>query len=181
MMRNRVPLDELDGPVAAPGHHKVLFENDEVRVLETTIRAGDVTPLHTHLTPTLLVVQSGSHFLRRAEDGSVLLDTRADPAFSLPRVSFSPPTPRHTLENTGADDLVVIGVELKHLAGRLTAVRSSGGRRGARRRPRSRPTPAIWIRRSRSPNASTDTTAAIAPNCDDVTAATAIPSRAPNA
>ena len=106
-------LDELDGATAAPDHHKVLFENDEVRVLETTIRSGDVTPLHTHLAPTLLYVVSGSHFLRRDERGATLVDTRADPEFILPKVMFSAPTPKHTLENTGADDLIVIGVELK--------------------------------------------------------------------
>jgi hypothetical protein len=39
---------ELDGPIAAPAQHKVLFENDRVHVLETTIRVGEVTPLHTH-------------------------------------------------------------------------------------------------------------------------------------
>ncbi len=27
----------LDGVIAAPDHHRVIFENDAVRVLETTI------------------------------------------------------------------------------------------------------------------------------------------------
>ena len=49
---------DLDGVIAAPDHHKVIFENDVVRVLETTIRAGDITPLHTHLTPTVVYVIS---------------------------------------------------------------------------------------------------------------------------
>jgi mannose-6-phosphate isomerase-like protein (cupin superfamily) len=104
--------DELDGVIAAPDHHRVLFENDVVRVIETTIRAGDRTPVHTHLAPTAMYVISGSHFVRRDPDGAVMLDTRADSAFVLPRVMYSPGTPRHTLENTGPDDLVVIGVEL---------------------------------------------------------------------
>jgi quercetin dioxygenase-like cupin family protein len=110
-------LDELDGVAAAPDHHEVLFENDRVRVIRTTIRAGDTAPLHTHLAPTVQYLVSGSHFHRRAEDGSTLLDTKADPAFVLPQVSFSSGTPRHTLENTGDDDLVVIGVELKQAGG----------------------------------------------------------------
>ena len=105
--------DGLDGVIAAPDHHTVLFENDRVRVLETTIRAGDITPIHTHLTPTAMYVVSGSHFLRRDETGATLLDTRADPDFVMPRVMFSEGIPRHTLENTGSDDLIVIGVELK--------------------------------------------------------------------
>ena len=110
-------LDELDGAIAAPGNHKVLFENDEVRVLETTIAAGEVTPLHTHLAPTVMYVVSGSHFIRRDEHGATMVDTRADPDFVLPKVLFAATTPRHTIENTGADTLVVIGVELKHPRG----------------------------------------------------------------
>jgi mannose-6-phosphate isomerase-like protein (cupin superfamily) len=106
-------VDELDGIVAAPGNHTVLFENDEVRVLETTIRAGETTPLHTHLVPTAIYVVSGSQFVRRDEHGAILVDTRADPAFVMPRAMFNAPLGRHTIENTGADDLVVIGVELK--------------------------------------------------------------------
>jgi mannose-6-phosphate isomerase-like protein (cupin superfamily) len=104
--------DEFDGATAAPDHHRVIFENDVVRVLETTIRPGDRTPVHTHLTPTVLYVISGSQFVRRDPDGVVLVDTRADPSFVLPRVMYSPGTPPHTLEHAGPDDLVVIGVEL---------------------------------------------------------------------
>jgi mannose-6-phosphate isomerase-like protein (cupin superfamily) len=110
-------LDELDGVAAAPKNHTVIFENDDVRVLETTIAAGEKTPLHTHLAPTVMYVLSGSHFIRRDEHGATMVETRANPDFVLPRVLFSASTPRHTIENTGADDLVVIGVELKHSGG----------------------------------------------------------------
>ena len=110
----RMALDELDGVAVAPDIHRVIFENDEVRVLETTIAAGEITPLHTHLTPTVMYVLSGSHFIRRDEHGATMVDTRANPDFVLPKVLFAESTPRHTLENTGADDLVVIGVELKN-------------------------------------------------------------------
>jgi hypothetical protein len=112
-----VTRDELDGVDAAPGNHTVLFENDRVRVLRTTIPAGTVTPLHTHLTPTVQYVLSGSHFVRRDENGVTMFDTRADPDFVLPQVQFAEPIPRHTIENTGDDDLIVIGVELKGAPG----------------------------------------------------------------
>jgi mannose-6-phosphate isomerase-like protein (cupin superfamily) len=110
-------LDALDGVAVAPDNHKVIFENEEVRVLETTIAAGEVTPLHTHLAPTVMYVLSGSHFIRRDEGGATMVDTRATPDFVLPKVLYSASTPRHTLENTGTDDLVVIGVELKNPRG----------------------------------------------------------------
>lgn len=108
-----MPLDELDGVTIAPDIHRVVFENDVVRVLEITIRAGTTTPLHTHLVPTVTYRISGSDFIRRDEHGSTMFDSRADPDAGVPRVSFTPSTPRHTIENIGDDDLVVIGVELK--------------------------------------------------------------------
>ncbi len=109
--------DEFDGVAVAPDNHKVIFENDEVRVLEVTIEAGEVTPLHTHLAPTLMYVLSGSQFIRRDESGATMVDTRANPDFVLPKVLFAAPMPRHTIENTGTDDLVVISVELKNPRG----------------------------------------------------------------
>jgi hypothetical protein len=60
-----------------------------------------------------MYVISGSHFIRRDEHGATMLDTRADPDLALPRVLYAASTPRHTIENTGSDDLVVISVELK--------------------------------------------------------------------
>ena len=104
--------DELDGPAADPGHHRILFENEVVRVLETTIPAGDRTPVHSHLTPTASYIVSGSHMVRRDPEGTILLDTRMDPTFVMPRVQFSTGIPPHTLENPGPEDIVVIGVEL---------------------------------------------------------------------
>jgi quercetin dioxygenase-like cupin family protein len=50
--------DELDALVAAPAHHKLLFENERVRVLETRIAAGDRTPVHTHRWPAALYILS---------------------------------------------------------------------------------------------------------------------------
>jgi hypothetical protein len=42
-----------------------------------------------------------------------MLDTRADPGFVPPRVLHAGALPRHTLESSGPDDLIVTGVELK--------------------------------------------------------------------
>ena len=110
-------LGPLDGVVVAPANHHVLFENDHVRVLLTTIAVGETTPLHTHLAPTATYIESGSHLVRRDEHGAVMLDTRATPGFVLPRVLWSDGLGMHSLENTGDDPIVAIGVELKEHAG----------------------------------------------------------------
>lgn len=107
-------MNDLDGPSAAPSHHRVVFENEHVRVLETVICAGDTAPLHTHLRRHVNVVHSGSHFIRRDQSGSVLIDTRSmEPPFVFPEVMWSDGLSAHTLENTGDDDIRVHAVELK--------------------------------------------------------------------
>ena len=71
-------------------------------MLETLVPAGDTTPVHTHLPPTVMYVPSGSGFIRRDPDGTVKLDTsRLDPLFEMPSVLWSDGNPAHTLEDTG--------------------------------------------------------------------------------
>ena len=46
----------LDAVVAAPDHHKVLFENDRLRVLEVTLPPQDEEPVHHHRWPSVFVL-----------------------------------------------------------------------------------------------------------------------------
>src|SRR5665811_1634608 len=104
---------ELDGVTAAPDHHEVLFENDRVRVVETIVKVGDTTPVHTH-PRTVMYVVSGDQFIRRGDTGRVMVDTREEgESFEMPPVIWSDGTPPHVIENPGSKDLIVIGVELK--------------------------------------------------------------------
>lgn len=48
----------LDAVVAAPRHHKVLFENDNLRVLEVTLEPNDEEPVHHHRWPSVFVFDS---------------------------------------------------------------------------------------------------------------------------
>lgn len=52
---------ENDALVAAPQHHRLLFENDEVRVLEVTVPPGVREPLHAHRYPSVLYYVSAAH------------------------------------------------------------------------------------------------------------------------
>jgi hypothetical protein len=63
----------LDAVVAAPAHHKVLFENDNLRVLEVTLMPDEEEPTHHHRWPSVFVfdqVQGPVHDI--APDGTVL-------------------------------------------------------------------------------------------------------------
>ena len=109
-----VAADSLDALVAAPDHHRVILENESVRVLDTSIPPGDTTPLHTHAWPSVLHILSWSSFVRRDEKGKVLLDSRTMPELSTsPGTIWSGPLGPHTLENVGTTTLHVIAIEIK--------------------------------------------------------------------
>lgn len=46
----------LDAVAAAPKHHKVLFENERLRVLEVTLEPNDEEPVHHHRWPSIFVL-----------------------------------------------------------------------------------------------------------------------------
>lgn len=104
--------DELDAVVAAPKHHRVLLENDRVRVLDTRIEPGEIVPVHTHRWPAAYHVLSWSDFVRRDAEGNVLVDSRMSKA-APPEAIWSEPLAPHSLENVGSTPLHVVSVELK--------------------------------------------------------------------
>lgn len=102
---------ELDALVAAPRHHRLLLENEQVRVLDAEIAPGERTPLHTHCWPAVHYIVSWSDFVRRDADDATLVDTRGrEPASGA---LWSPPLGPHSLENVGPRPIRVISVELK--------------------------------------------------------------------
>ena len=105
--------DSLDALVAAPGQHRLLFENARVRVLDTRIAPGERTPVHTHRWPASHFVLSWSDFVRRDAAGAVLVDTRVSGPRSAPEALWGDPLPPHSLENVGLAPLHIISTEVK--------------------------------------------------------------------
>jgi hypothetical protein len=105
--------DELDALQAAPRYHALLFENELVRVLNTSVPPQETVPLHTHRWPAALYILSWSHCVRRDAEGSLMSDSRLVGRPSDGIALWSGPLPPHTLENVGDSELRVISVELK--------------------------------------------------------------------
>jgi len=109
--------DSLDALTAAPGYHRLLFENERVRVLEVRIGPGQLVPVHTHRWPSAVYVISGSDFIRRDGEGKLLFDSRAmGPPLVAPTVQWTETLPPHSVENIGDAEILLISTELKERA-----------------------------------------------------------------
>ncbi len=106
--------DSLDALIAAPDHHRLLLENEAVRVLEVHIPPGQFVPVHTHRWPSVIFTLSAADFIRRDAEGKLLLDTRVTP-FPSPRpaAEWLPPLLPHSVENVGTTGIRLFSVELK--------------------------------------------------------------------
>jgi hypothetical protein len=114
MSHQQDSADELDAMIAAPLYHTVILENDDVRVLDTTVPPGHTVPLHTHRWPGVQYIISWSDFIRRNAAGTILLDSRNIQLPPHGTALWSGPLPPHTLQNVGNSPLHVISVELKN-------------------------------------------------------------------
>jgi hypothetical protein len=103
--------ESLDAVIAAPKHHKLILENERVRVLDTRIPVGDTVPVHTHRWPGVYYTVQGSDFVRRDQDGNVIFDSRQTPMRAT--ASFLEYLPPHSVENVGDREIHLISVELK--------------------------------------------------------------------
>jgi quercetin dioxygenase-like cupin family protein len=114
----------LDALVSAPQYHRLMYENERVRVLEVRIPRGHIVPVHTHRWPAVLHLQSWSEHLRRDESGRLVFDSReAGRAREIPSVVWCPPLPPHSVENIGEAELLVLSVELKDAVGTRQLIR----------------------------------------------------------
>jgi hypothetical protein len=104
---------QLDALIAAPRHHMLLFENEQVRVLMAIVPPGETVPVHTHRWPSVAYLQNWSDFLRRDEDGNILRGSRQFPQPTVGGAAWADPFPPHSLENVGEAELRVLMIEMK--------------------------------------------------------------------
>jgi len=104
----------LDGVKAAPDTHKVIFENEHVRVLEVTIAPHSKEPIHAHCWPSTLYIQQAGDIIDRDANGKILFDSRqlkVKP--KAPFVQWSPAQAPHSVENLDDSPMKMIRNENK--------------------------------------------------------------------
>ena len=106
--------DSLDSVVAAPQNHKVVLENERVRVLEVTVRPGEREPLHMHRMPSVMYVIEEDNIRDYDADGKLLYDSRTDKAPpKTPYTIWMEPQAPHVVENLSKKPVRLLRVELK--------------------------------------------------------------------
>lgn len=105
----------LDAVIAAPENHKILLENDQVRVLEVFLAPGEKEPLHHHKWPSVLYIQEAGDFIDYDQDGKVIFDTRKLPeplTFPL-TMQKGPEAPHAPVNLSKTTPIRLIRVEMK--------------------------------------------------------------------
>lgn len=106
---------EFDAVTAAGKNHKVLLENDKVRVLEVTLAPGETGSLHHHRWPSVIYVLERGHFIDYDADGNVNIDTSKIPSSQqLPTTMWMDAQAPHYVKNS-SDTITIhlIRVEMK--------------------------------------------------------------------
>src|SRR5579872_7604592 len=92
-------------------HHKVVFENSYIRILEGRVAPHDTTPEHTHSANAVVVFLSGSTFgIRSAGQEPVLTTVRPG---DLRYVDYGDKPVSHIVWDEGASSFHFLVVELK--------------------------------------------------------------------
>ena len=106
----------LDGAKVAPETHKVIFENEHVRVLEVTIPPHGKEPVHTHCLPSTLYVQQIGDIIVRDPEGKLIFDSRQmkeNEKQKPPFVLWNPGDGPHSDENPSDLPIKIIQIENK--------------------------------------------------------------------
>jgi quercetin dioxygenase-like cupin family protein len=100
---NQKHLESYDAVRAAPEHHKIIFEDERVRIMNFRVKPGEFVPLHTHRWASLNYVVSLSDFLSYDVDGNLKLDSRTGQFAGKEGEIFSLPAfpALHSVKNVG--------------------------------------------------------------------------------
>ena len=107
------PADQ-DAVIAAPNNHRILMENEKVRVLEVSLGPGETEAVHHHQWASVLYIQEAGDFIDYDGDGNVIFDTREIPALQFPMTMWKDAEAPHSVENLSKTITIrLIRVEMK--------------------------------------------------------------------
>jgi predicted metal-dependent enzyme (double-stranded beta helix superfamily) len=108
--------DVLDALVAAPDSHRLLLENEQVRVLEVVIEPGAREPEHTHRWRSVMIVDRPAR-IRYYEEGVQTFESPPHtPPQAEPRALWMDAEGPHSVENIDSSPYHALRIELRDRA-----------------------------------------------------------------
>jgi hypothetical protein len=105
---------ELDAVKAAPGNHKVVLENDRVRVLDVTVAPGERENLHAHCRSSVMYLMQEGIYRDYDAKGKIAEEVKqAPPASQFPMTLWLEPQAPHAVHNLDARPTRLLRIELK--------------------------------------------------------------------
>jgi quercetin dioxygenase-like cupin family protein len=98
------PVDDI--VAISPDVHKILFENESIRVLEVSVKPGATVPMHTNPENINYIIEGGT--LRLVDPAGAVVDVQLAPRQVIPA-----PVGRHAVENIGRTEVRTLCIELK--------------------------------------------------------------------
>jgi hypothetical protein len=103
-----------DAVQAAPRNHRVVLENDKVRVLDVIVPPHTKENVHAHCWPSVLYITEAGKYIDYDANGKVLFDSRSlTAALPLPMTIWKDPEAPHAVENLDDKPLHLVRIELK--------------------------------------------------------------------
>lgn len=108
---------KFDAVVAAPASHRILLEDDKVRVLRVEVAPGATEPVHDHRWPSVMYFEQPqpiSYIVYKLVDGRPVETSRLDaPAFKVSETIKGEPEGLHAVKNRGTAPFIAVRVEFK--------------------------------------------------------------------
>jgi beta-alanine degradation protein BauB len=90
----------------SPDIHRVIFENEQIRMLKVIVKPGDTVPMHTNPENINYILKPGT--LRLINPDGSAVDVELTEGQVIPA-----PVGSHAVENVGATEVQTICIELK--------------------------------------------------------------------
>lgn len=104
----------LDAVAAAPKNHRVVLENEYVRVLDVTVAPGEREPLHAHCRSSVMYLMQEGVYRDLDAEGRVVEEVKvAPPPSQFPMTLWLGPQAPHSVHNLDSRPTRLLRVELK--------------------------------------------------------------------
>jgi len=107
----------FDAVTAAPGSHKVLMEDDDIRVLRVKVDPGATEPVHEHQWPSVMYFEQPqpiTYIEYKLVDGVPVETDRIDaPALAVGQTVRTGPEGLHAVQNRGTAPFLAVRIEFK--------------------------------------------------------------------